>query len=420
MKKTLLAFLLLTTSALLSGCGTLLGKPMVADEDALKFVRDFDEAEKKAAQTTEKPQALVKWVQAANKKEACKIYIGYYDPKDDMTLDPKFKLYWDGECKDGYAYGLGREFAKGNMLDMESLAEYTGGQVKPTYYLDIDKLINKQMIGDVENNKAAIITVEKKGLDTAYETLLLIEKNGVVYGLSTTSAYETSSLFKQIGATGTAYRHTKYATSEDKYTTEVEKKPVGYTIVRYKNGAVKHVDARTLQEVVLPQSYLNAFQRNISEAESAIQEIKPSLQLAENKKAYYKSLICKDSVKVDFMPDSEYKMICTPDEYLTPFMPAIKETRAKYEKKKLEYLAAEQQQQQLELQRQAQVAQAKAISDQQTSLQLQQLNQNLFNNNMQMLNKIQNSNNSFIQPIPSYAPSKPINCYQIGNITQCR
>jgi hypothetical protein len=296
-----------------------------------------------------------------------------------MTLDPKLKLYWDGGCKDGYAYGLGREFAKGNMLDMESLAEYTGGQVKPTYYLDIDKLNNRQIViaGD---NKNVIITVKKEGLDTAYETLLLIEKNGVVYGLATTSAYETSSLFKKIGATGTAYRHKKYATGVDEYTTEVEKKPVGYAIVRYKNGAVKHVDVRTLQEVVLPQSYLNAVQRNISEAESAIQEIKPSLQLAENKKAYYKSLICKDSVKVDFMPDSEYKMICTPDEYLTPFMPAIKETRAKYEKKKLEDLAAEQRQAQVEYQRQQleiQQQQLKQAQEAASDAEYDRLNNNL-------------------------------------------
>ncbi len=53
-----------------------------------------------------KPQ--VKWIQPNNKKEDCKIYVGV-NPEDDKTTKSGYSLYWDGECKKGYASGLGRE-----------------------------------------------------------------------------------------------------------------------------------------------------------------------------------------------------------------------------------------------------------------------------------------------------------------------
>jgi hypothetical protein len=55
------------------------------------------------------------WIQPKNKSEECRLFFGR-DPKE---LD----VFWDGGCKDGYAYGLGREFLKGISADSITDAE---------------------------------------------------------------------------------------------------------------------------------------------------------------------------------------------------------------------------------------------------------------------------------------------------------
>lgn len=56
------------------------------------------------------------WVQPVNKKEACLIRT------DKKTSSKKgFKEFWDGNCKDGYAYGLGLDIATAEGVDADEL-----------------------------------------------------------------------------------------------------------------------------------------------------------------------------------------------------------------------------------------------------------------------------------------------------------
>ena len=43
------------------------------------------------------------YFQPKNKKEPCKVYMAYDSQKDESS-----KLFWDGQCKNGYAHGMGR------------------------------------------------------------------------------------------------------------------------------------------------------------------------------------------------------------------------------------------------------------------------------------------------------------------------
>lgn len=63
-----------------------------------------------------------------NKKQPCKVYVGY--GQEDPTQDESFKLYWDGQCKNGYAHGLGREFNMADLTNMWQIAIYRKGQPK--------------------------------------------------------------------------------------------------------------------------------------------------------------------------------------------------------------------------------------------------------------------------------------------------
>ncbi len=44
------------------------------------------------------------YVQPLNKNEPCKL-----PTSKDQLERQKFRAYWDGQCKNGYAYGLGRD-----------------------------------------------------------------------------------------------------------------------------------------------------------------------------------------------------------------------------------------------------------------------------------------------------------------------
>jgi len=73
-----------------------------------------------------------------------------------------------------------------------------------------------------------------------------------------------------------------------------------------------------------------------------------------------------------------------------------------------------------------------ALSDQELQYKMhreriEQAESEKFNRSLSNLNRQINENsrsldqlNNSIQPYPSYAPSKPINCHQMGTFTQCR
>lgn len=61
------------------------------------------------------------------------------------------KFYWDGECKDGYAIGLGREFSIGKQTYVEAIGEYKGGKNLPQYFYQFDKANKTFHIGYLDN-----------------------------------------------------------------------------------------------------------------------------------------------------------------------------------------------------------------------------------------------------------------------------
>ena len=59
------------------------------------------------------------YAQALNKKEACLVPM-----TKELKAEPNFKSYWDGQCKDGYAYGLGRDIAVTDSRTVEEITVY--------------------------------------------------------------------------------------------------------------------------------------------------------------------------------------------------------------------------------------------------------------------------------------------------------
>ena len=61
------------------------------------------------------------YVQPLNKSEPCKL------PTSKEQQERKnFKAYWDGQCKNGYAYGLGRDIAISDTHHYEEITIHDG------------------------------------------------------------------------------------------------------------------------------------------------------------------------------------------------------------------------------------------------------------------------------------------------------
>src|SRR5574344_2098966 len=111
-------FCLIISSILVVGCSSL---PSVDTEvvDARKneLKLKFKSIEKEIAETlNNKPNATtLNYRQPINKKEKCLM------PEADKFMDNSISIYWDGECNDGYVYGLGREIVKGPYTHVEEV-----------------------------------------------------------------------------------------------------------------------------------------------------------------------------------------------------------------------------------------------------------------------------------------------------------
>ncbi|MCJ8145772.1 hypothetical protein MKI79_02410 [Acinetobacter sp. A3.8] len=124
----------ISISAFLCACSTtpitsVRNIPQIEDKDFQYYI-DADVQAKSRLDSPKRAQREDNWEETQQKN--CRIFAASEFRKQDPTV----KFYWDGECKDGYAYGLGREFSIGKNTYIESIGLYTGGRVMPEYYYD--------------------------------------------------------------------------------------------------------------------------------------------------------------------------------------------------------------------------------------------------------------------------------------------
>ena len=65
------------------------------------------------------PEAI--YIQPINKSEACKL-----PTSKDQIERPNFRPYWDGECRNGFAFGLGRDIAISDTSHTEEITIHNG------------------------------------------------------------------------------------------------------------------------------------------------------------------------------------------------------------------------------------------------------------------------------------------------------
>ena len=315
---------MLLALSLLSGCSStpkITPPPLLSETEAFKY--DEKLLAEYAQLKSNKPvkEHIVKWVQPANKKESCKVYTAKVN-----KLDDTFKIYWDGKCKNGYANGLGREFARNTLENMNAIALYKGGKKTPKYFHYAFNLSNRSVTGDITtgNYYAVETKITDNGLDFHIESRS--GYFGDYYGsFITSSPFSEHVYYEKRMHNGFNYRFFRNNSEtgnvlERMSMVDRAKNTIGYSIERLKNGSVRHYEMtgsgnKIKRRVKLPISYIEkmlAVKSEIIENSVKAGIAEESANIAINQ---YMLTICRDSVSVDFIDNTEYKEICKNSKY---------------------------------------------------------------------------------------------------------
>lgn len=267
---------------------------------------------------------MINWVQAHNKKEPCKVFVASYD-KDYIKkiISKEHKIYWDGECKSGYAYGIGREIEKGLLFDMESMAIYHKSGVEPEYLYLKDNLNDYTLEGDINNNNVlrTAITNIQSDIDINLQYASINSKTLVAY-IVEYSPFVDNVIFSKkypnfsyvfIDYTNNEFNDTLF----EAFMANRENKPDGFGFTRYKNGNGIGFEASNgiiTRYVQLPESFFKKMDSIFNEIKNNTQNIPNLLPKVTAAKKQYKDKICRSGVQVGFVDNSKYKAICNEEK----------------------------------------------------------------------------------------------------------
>jgi|SaaInlV_110m_DNA_1040235.scaffolds.fasta_scaffold09047_1 hypothetical protein len=332
--------------AFLSGCSstpTVKSLPVISEVEAFRHVKELLAEYEILKLSKPVNKTMVKWIQPLNKKEECKVFVEVGNT-DDRTLDDAYKIYWDGGCKNGYANGIGREFERGTILNMNAIALYKGKKERPEYFRNTYNLDDLEITGDLVNN----YVVEKKTTDNA--TIFSIDFISG-YTAEHYKTYIASSPFSTKTFYVKQYPNFRYVFTTNiddfgsfKEQIKIEDKAgnaIGYGIEILRDNRVVHYEmeesgSKIKRQVKLPASYIEKILAVKSEIINNTTKVNLAEKNANIAIKQYQLTICRDSVSVDFIDNTEYKEICPNSEYKAKLKVKINEEFAKFNQQKTE------------------------------------------------------------------------------------
>jgi hypothetical protein len=147
---------------------------LVAKPSSIKKTLSFNDKQRLANYETnylKEYQQLIKnqspyrimYVQPVNKVEDCKVWV--VGRSDFIEIAPIGQAYyWDGQCKNGYADGLGREFLMDERFNKWTLAVYKDAM--PTYFIEQDSISRTYIEGLFDSRRLTWLGVTKYYLDS--------------------------------------------------------------------------------------------------------------------------------------------------------------------------------------------------------------------------------------------------------------
>lgn len=319
--------------SMLIGCGA----TKISSEEAFKYERMYAQQ----SSNIEKPKTEYKYVQAQNKKQACKIATS-----SDKTDDKDYKIFWDGDCVNGYAHGLGREFEIDDENFTEQIGIYEKGKPKD-YHTAYNRTQNMKFEGysnydDIHYKYAMQVSLGQGDINIVNTWFYEDDKLHAIFQSSPFS--DTSMLGYFNSLHNYAYRLIDYSNDEFSNlkstfeTLDSNAKLNGFAIYSYKNGGVDHFEFASgnlkRKKLSLPQDYLDNINAKLNEARKALSLIETAQKKAQSIESKYKSKICASKTKVSFMDNEKYMAICNDDKLQAEIYKLAQDKLALIEKQK--------------------------------------------------------------------------------------
>ncbi len=418
----------LLASAAIAGCGS--GPPKISMREAMRFENEIIAAGKNQPASSA-PEEL--YTQPANKTEPCKLRTS----KDQLERR-NFRAYWDGECRDGYAFGLGRDIAMSDTHHYEEItvlnrpspekerphAFYNFIENYSTYGSSVDETkTTYQYSQRISRNPDDSIHISTSTGEVSKETQLTMAGSPFAPASTTVNVRKGRPVYSF-----TDYSAAPATSDQAAFAVQVldpnSKQAVGYRIVRFRNGVVEHQGPAGLGSgglVQLPQEYVNHLLGKLTEANAAVSKANAAASRAQQVEREYLYASCKSGYIIEGVPAEDLQLtreICTwREKWKEPYAKA----QANYEQKmgearqqvaaKEQQLALQRTQQQLAFQQQQAV---NAAAWQSINQSLQQTTNSI----QQQTQQLMNFQAPQVQPIGQ--PRNQVVCNTIGNTTICQ
>lgn len=418
-------FLLLAAYFILASCTN--GPSVMSYEAASSF-----EGSLLARETTipEVPEKL--YIQPVNKKEACKLRTS-----QGQLDSPNFRAYWDGECKNGFAFGLGRHIAISDTSHDEEITVHDGSgdnwQRPRVGYDYIKDVVSYVVGGSTFPAKTQLLEKMDNAVSgfNAYQTLSVVDELGKVFVIQSAAFHPVRTYFNTRIDQTISYQFTDYSASPlvnqnaTVFTAEIidprNNTPGGVAIARYANGSVQHfkIDNGKNEPVSLPAEYTDHLSEKYQEIFNATSQANFSLQRAQQIEREYLFKACNGRSSIDGLANAMYTKICTwRDQFKEPYAIASADYQKQLESLRQQAATAEQQrqiQQQIALQQQMLQQQ----QNQQVWNAVNQANRDIQQSTQQMMQGVNSWQAPQVQPIAPLGGNKVV-CQTIGSITTCR
>ena len=430
MRRLVFPYLFIPAVTLLTGCGTTGPRlPKLTYDEAAAFERTLQARELKPIQP---PEGRL-YTQPLNKKEPCKL-----GTTQDQLNRSNFRAYWDGQCKNGYAFGLGRDIAVSDTHHYEEITIYselgdTFGSPSVHYDFVNFEVVHRTAFDPYPKHNAIYerISNDTKGFTIGYQLM------------STDVSGRTKMLeFSPLGPARIFVSHerniqykftdnTKFPllmAEQTKFGAEIvdpkTQKAGGVAAIVFGNGQERHFrhTATNPELVQLPSEYVAHLNAKMKETADQVNMVEGSLEPARKMEREYLYLACNGKHTIDGLEPEVAKKICTwRNQFKEPYAKAIEKAKSQLDDltKKAEAAAIERRnQQQVALEQRRIQAQQTQQDVQSFVAELNQASQQFLNNSVQMRNNVM----SQPTPMPSFGlqGNNVVNCTTIGSITSCR
>lgn len=318
---------------LLMGCATTTTSQLrkVSQEEAFSFVQALERES-----TTPSQESTPLYTQPVNKSEPCKLRTS-----QDQLERNNFRAYWDGQCKDGFAYGLGRDIAISDTHHVEEITIYgDNGKINDSPAVTYDFVHNIVEYKFIENKESIqtyyqeTISNEEGKFNIDYSLGKIIDGKDakVIYWSPFNSIifhdnHNGNVIYRFQYDENKKYDSNAFAAAE---TLDVKSGTIsGFSAVKFANGENRHFkveNGQAVERVELPQEYISMIQIKYKEIEDMQAQASVDIEKAKRMEKEYLYFACNGKHEISGLEKEVSNKICTwRDQFKEPFASAQKQ-----------------------------------------------------------------------------------------------